>query len=457
MILTKKKKYKFGKLKKKKIIKMNEEESYFNMVNNQIDLNESFDQISSFNGYRQSFVYLNESFDQMSSFNGYKQILHEFNPSPFEDNSLLISDPINESENILEESSKQEKPSNNSEENLSKRKTFASNGSSKNNSENNIQLSENKTPKILDNNPISEKSQNLDELNQTNNREKSLEDYKFKSVETILEKYAVKLEKVKNILTINGKNIKTIEKKLSNNEKIEKKKLIGNKRTNDAIEEKIEKKENTKGRKKEGDNSGEHTKMKEDNLMFKIRSNFNKWLLNLVNKYLPDSQKLMKIDFKKFSKVINTNENLKFLKMKLSEIFSINISKVYSKKIMEEDGINFNKNIIEDIMKSDNEKAKALLKLTYKDGLNLFRFQENENIKKILGDEIINDIKGRVDEFLFNTFQKEIEKIGEEEANDFVSSLFVMVYNYERWFLLKFPRKKRENTNKTEIKDRNKK
>ena len=272
-----------------------------------------------------------------------------------------------------------------------------------------------------------------------------MEVYEFKFLKTIIEKYAVKLEKVKNILKGNVKNTKNIEKKLSNNEKIEKKKLIGNKRTNDPIEEKMQKKENTKGRKKEGDNSGEHTKMKEDNLMFKIKSNLNKWLLKLVNKYLPESQKLMKINFQDFSKVINTNENLKFLKMKLSEIFSINISKVYSKKIMEEDGINFNKNIIEDIMKSDNEKAKSILKLTYKDGLDLYRFQENENIKKILGDEIINDIKGRVDEFLFNTFKKEIEKIGEEKAYDFVSSLLVMVYNYERWFLLKFPRKKREN------------
>ena len=189
--------------------------------------------------------------------------------------------------------------------------------------------------------------------------------------------------------------------------------------------------------------------MKEDNLIYKIKSNFNNWLLNLVNKYLPESQKLVKINFQDFSKVINTNENIRFLKMELSEIFSKNISKVYSKKIQEKDGINLNKNIIEEIMKSDNEKAKTLLKLTYKDGLDLYRFKENENLKKILNDKAINE-KGRVDEFLFNTFQKEIKKIGEEKAYDFVSSLMVMVYNYERWFLLKFPRKKRENKNKVE-------
>ena len=51
--------------------------------------------------------------------------------------------------------------------------------------------------------------------------------------------------------------------------------------------------------------------------------------------------------------------------MEISGIISKNISKVYSKKIMEEDGVNFNKNIIEE-MKSDNEKEKILLKLTYK-------------------------------------------------------------------------------------------
>ena len=384
-------------------------------------------------------INLNDSF--WSSFNDSKQNFNSSQLSLFEDNFPFecTLDPINGSENILDESNKQEKPSNNSEENLSKRKTLALNYSCKNNSENNI-LSENQIPKILENNPNSEKSQNLNELNQINNREKSLEVYEFKSLKTILEKYAVKLEKVKNILTMKGENTKNIEKKLSNTEKIEKKKLIGNKRKNNAIEEK---KENRKGRKKEGDNSGEHTKMKEDNLMFKIKSNLNKWLLKLINKYLPESQKLMKINFQDFSKVINTNENLKFLKMELSEIFSKNISKVYSKKIQEEDGVNFNKNIIEDIMKSDNEKAKSILKLTYKDGLDLFRFQENENIKKILGDEIINDIKGRVDEFLINTFQNEIEKLGKEKCSDFIYSLLVMVYNYERWFLLKFPRIKR--------------
>ena len=424
---------------------MHDKESYIIMGYNQMDLNDSFDQMSLNNSF--SFGEFNN--DRLNPFDNN---FSHFNLSQQLDEKIPLSftlDQINKSEDIPDEPYKLEKSPNNSEENLSRKKTLASNASRKNSSENNFQL-EIQIPKSLEKIPNFEKSQNFDELNHKNNRKKSLEIYEFNSLKKILEKNGAKLEKVIDILTDNGINTKNIEKKLENTEKVEKKKLTGNKRKNDEIEENKQKKENTKGRKKEGDNSGEHTKMKDDNLMFKIKSNLNKWLLNLVNEYLPDSQKLLKIDFKDFSKVINRNENLKFLKMDLREIFSKNISKVYSKKILEEDGAKINKNIIEEIMKSNNEKAKAVLKLKYKDGLDLFRFQENENIKKILGDEIINDIKGRVDEFLLKTFNEEMKKIGEENASDFVSSLLVMVYNYERWFLLKFPRKKRENTNKIE-------
>ena len=398
-------------------------------------------------------------FNYMNDDQNYNGLFYDslFTPSPICENCSISYDDffkpsddfdqINEYENMVDELNKKEKSPNNSEENFSKKKTSASNENPNKSSVSNI--SQNENPKILDN---TENSENSNELKQKNIQEICLKNHEFISYEEIINKYGInlKFDKLKSNLAGKIINTKNIEKKLDQNEK---KKLLGNKRKNDTKieekEEKIEKKEKKKGRKKEGDKSGEHTKMKEDNLIYKIKSNFNNWLLNLVNKYLPESQKLVKINFQDFSKVINTNENIRFLKMELSEIFSKNISKVYSKKIQEKDGINLNKNIIEEIMKSDNEKAKTLLKLTYKDALDLYRFKENENLKKILDDKDINE-KRRFDEFLFNTFEKEIKKIGEEKAYDFVSSLMVMVYNYERWFLLKFPRKKRENKNKVE-------
>ena len=213
-------------------------------------------------------------------------------------------------------------------------------------------------------------------------------------------------------------------------------------------------KEKKFGRKKDGDDSGKHKKNSEDNIIFKIKSNYNNWLLNLINKFIekysPNSEKLKKIDFQNFSKIINQEKNISFLNMKLCEIFSQNISLIYSKLINENGGKDHNKKIIERIMKSEDEKlkiVKELLKITYKDGLDIYRFKENEtNLSKTLIDEIINLMEGRVDKFLKDTYKNEIKKNqNNEAAYDFVSSLLIMVYNYERWFLMKTPRKKKEN------------
>ena len=377
--------------------------------------------------------------------------------------SLDNFDQISDSEDSLHESRyyvQKEKSPYNSEENVSKKPTSATKEKTNNNPLNNNVISEKKINEILNNVSNSENSQNSNQFNQKNNSEISLENFPSNSYNKIIEFYGDNLKKSKEILTGEGNNTKRIENKLNKTEKSnyseekEKDKNLGKKRKKkNEINE--EKKETKQGRKKKDDDPGEHTKMKEDNLMFKIKSSFNNWTLNdLINQFLPEKKKLMKIDFKDFSKNINTKENIGFLQMELGEIFSQNISPIYSKKIMEKDGYNYNKNIIDEIMKSDLENAKAILKIKYKDALDLYRYKENEtNLKKILDAEIINKIEGRVDEFLFKTFEDEKEKIGVNEADDFVSSLLVMVYNYERWFLLKKPRQKKKKTIEIEIKD----
>ena len=287
-----------------------------------------------------------------------------------------------------------------------------------------------------------EKSSDLTESKEENNQKNSLNNNKFISYEEIMQKYGDNFKDLN--LTGKGKNTKKIEgnlkriKKPKNSKK--NKDLLGKKK---EYEEKIRSKRGRKEKKNE-DNSGVHTKMKEDNLMYTIKSNYNNWLLKVINIFLPDNQKLMKINFKEFSKIINTNENKKYLEMELSEIFSKNISDIYS-KVQEKHGKNRNETIIQEIMESNNENAKKLLKIKYKDGLDLYRFKENENegyLKKILGDEILNKIDGRVDELLTKSFERERKK-NEIGANDFVSSLLVMIYNYERWFSIKTPRKPR--------------
>ena len=345
----------------------------------------------------------------------------------------------------------------NSEENISKKATSI-NGSSNNSSSNNYQISETKTLKILNNAPNSENSQNLNELNQKTTSEISLEQCPFYSYKKIIELFGDNLENSNKILTGEGKNTKKIENKLIKTEKSycprekDKNKNLGKKRKNNTeiIEEK---KENKHGRKTKDDNPGEHTKMNDDNLMFKIKSNFNNWLLDFINKNLDKSKQLLKINFQDVSKNINTIENQKFLKMELCEIFSKNVSSLYNKKIKGKDGVDINKRIIEEIMEGKNEKAKKILKMTYKDALDLYRFKENIILKETLGKDIKIEEKGRVDGFLFNTFENEKEKMGYYEADDFVSSLLVMVYNYERWFLLKSPRQKKKKAIEVEIKE----
>ena len=292
---------------------------------------------------------------------------------------------------------------------------------------------------------------NQNELKLKDTQEIGLENNEFISFKEINNKYEIniKFEKLRHK--------KLIEKDQLNYLKIIKKEnfLCNKRKNNNEIEEVKgkEKIETKKGRKKNGDDSGKHKKTSDDNMMYGIKSNLNNWLRNLINKYLPKNQKLLKIDFQVFSKIINVEKNREFLKMTLAEIFSQNISPIYS-KIITEKGAKYNKKIIDEIMKSNNEKAKLLLQITYKEGLDLYRFKENEtNLKQVLGNEIINEIKGRVDEFLYDAFEKEKEKIGEREADDYVSSLLVMVYNYERWFFLKTPKIKKEVSIEIEIKE----
>ena len=363
-------------------------------------------------------------------------IFHSPNNSEQRDEVSLLEQ---ENINILEKSP------NNPEENLTKKKTS---DSSENPSVVN-QVPENKNGEILINIQNSENSSNSAEPEQKNSKKINLENNEFISHEEIRKKYEkdLNLEKLGNNSNGEMKNTRDIEKKLNKSEKKEKENLVGNKRKKSFKDEEDKKNKNIKkGRKKNGDSPGKHTKMSADNIMFTIRTHLDNWALNRINKHLPD-KKLLKIDFKKFSKIINSKENIKYLETELGEIFSQDISPIYS-KIAVDIGKDYNKKIIEEIMKSDDEKfkdAKKLLKLTYKEALDLYRFKEKEtNLETILGNEIIGNLEGRVDEFLCKTFEKEKGKMGDSEAYDFVSSILVMAYNYERWFLLKNPKKRRE-------------
>lgn len=283
-----------------------------------------------------------------------------------------------------------------------------------------------------------------------------IEDMDFYHLEEIKRKF-LRNSKIENILE-GGKNTSKIEenfmsksnKSTEENEDLDKNEnsefLQKKRRVPDPDEKKVSKKEG-KGRTKIGSEvEGEHTKLKEDNLMFKIKSNFNNWILNLVNSFLEDDQKLLKMNFVKFSKNINAKDNLVFLTMKLYDIFdSLEISSIYS-KVNREQGPNVNKKKIKEIMEGNNEKVKKMLNLTYEEWLDIYRLKDIQ--PELIGEIGEYALKGRVIDFLEKAYNDEIKDLkkrqkNEREAIDFISSLSVMIYNYRLWFSMKKPRKKR--------------
>lgn len=303
---------------------------------------------------------------------------------------------------------------------------------------------------------------NEEALNQP--KSKTEEKDNFYGLQAIKRKNRHNFEEIDEMLE-GGKNTTKIEEnfmaksnkstEVNESGEVENQEYLGRKRKiPDPDEKKVTKKEG-KGRTKIGSGiEGEHTKLKEDNLMFKIKSNFNNWLLNLINSFLDEDQKLLKMNFVKFSKNINAKENLEFLKKELWEIFdSLEISSIYS-KIHREQGADVNKKKIKEIMKGDKEVVKKMLKLTYGEWLDIYRFKEIEPVLiNEIGEEKLND---RVVGFIKKAYSDEAKDLykknkDEKEATDFVSSLLVMVYNFKLWFSMKKPRKKREKQNQNDV------
>ena len=72
-----------------------------------------------------------------------------------------------------------------------------------------------------------------------------------------------------------------------------------------------------------------HGKFSLDNILIKLKANlFNKYILDFLNKILNlRDSKLVKLDYVKYINTIQKQEELKFLNMKLKDLFSLNITK----------------------------------------------------------------------------------------------------------------------------------
>ena len=127
-------------------------------------------------------------------------------------------------------------------------------------------------------------------------------------------------------------------------------KIIGRKKKRDA---------SRNGNDDYDNNKEYHSKMKEDNLIQKIKVVFVNSSMNFINKRhknykIKINQKYERLVYKiksEFAQVIKKDENLKFLQTSIRDLFSSDLSEKYSKQIKD-----FNRNQIAQLYRDNKEK-----------------------------------------------------------------------------------------------------
>lgn len=252
-----------------------------------------------------------------------------------------------------------------------------------------------------------------------------------------------------------NENIINLEKKMSNETYGQKKK-----RKRGVKLQKEEKKKS--GRKRKLDNSfGKHNKDTPDNIIKKIKTKILKYLLIFINKLLysildkntiksfsfltkknkseyeeeKEVDLIKYLDYKVFIDNMKKDSNIKFLKMTLKDFLSNKVSTKF--KNIDEDT---NKIIIEDLLKRNNEIFNFVFNLNLGDWFDIFLYKKELKEFKIFNEnqiKIIMDSFQRVDKLLINICKKY------NNDYDYVTSFICHMYNFERWFLIKIDRNKK--------------
>lgn len=215
----------------------------------------------------------------------------------------------------------------------------------------------------------------LDIFKKNDNKNKFKEIIKMYSYnEEIKEEDNLTLEK-KNKITLleQDENVEgQLKDKRNQNDKIENNRKI-----------KIKLDNSKRGRKtNEIKNIAIHNKMTPDNIIKKIKAKIFEYPILFLNNILGNKKtgdKLFKIDYQ-FINRINREQDLKFLDMKLKELFSKEISPKY---ITDKRHKDFNNQYINRILK--NQKDNTILfvfNITFRDGLDLFTIKKN--IKQLI-------------------------------------------------------------------------
>ena len=190
--------------------------------------------------------------------------------------------------------------------------------------------------------------------------------------------------------------------------------------------------------KKNKENCRIHGKFSLDNILIKLKANlFNKYILDFLNKILNlRDSKLVKLDYIKYINTIQKQEELKFLNMKLKDLFSLNITK--KKSNLEE---TYNKSIILENINKD-VTLNFVLNLTYNDYIDLFTHKKT--IKEMSLFEMRNINYDLIKESIIG-----VEKLFADliEKNNIEYSLLVIfcLFNLEKSIKLMQNRKRKSN------------
>ena len=214
---------------------------------------------------------------------------------------------------------------------------------------------------------------------------------------------------------------------------------------------------NNRGRKVENRENNEkekHNKYKADNIIKKLKAKFFKYGIKFLNKILGLNKDdgLVNLNYEEYINKLKRDDNLEYLNMKLWKLYSNKISPKNIKKdtnnmiINNEDDeyIDYNKKILEKQINKDATLDFAL-NMTFRNFIDLFTGKKKVedlviNNKRIECSKIQSFIEGK-EEMLM---EMKIDINNKLDKIYFQKYIFYM-YNYERWFYIKNPRKTKGN------------
>ena len=202
---------------------------------------------------------------------------------------------------------------------------------------------------------------------------------------------------------------------------------------------KNDEKKKKRGRKtKENNKSETHDKRCPDNIIKKVKATIFKYILLFLNKIINENFKfkveLLKLDYR-FVERIEKEQNLKLLNMRLKDLFSKDISPKYKYKYPKD----YNKKIIEKILQDTNEIILFSFNMTLRDWIDIFT--QKKSVKDIINvyNNKNNNCQNLIEKIEQNLIglDKIVNKINENNDEDYMALFIFCLYNYERWFYLR--------------------